>query len=682
MAVSSDRWIQWLARARPTLAGLAAVLAVLAIAIWADGYARSGYTVSWYARATDGARVETGRTTEHRVVIPNDHRPMSRYVENWRFDRLGIPVDVPPIDATLRTTLEVPAGGRYLHAHASGQVAMRVDGQPLDPESLVPAGTRRVEIDWSAPLDATAYFVLEWGPTPSAMERVPASSIRPADGPLPPMRRALWVAAILVTLLAFLAARRFVTSEGEARRKLVHAVLVVSLVATGVGFRLVDYDVMPDWRDNDDERFACWNGYSLLTEGRPRALTIWPADYAGMVDMQVLPYFGRIFHVISPYFEHPPLMHLLVGAAGVIGGAHEIREIRLSHARLVPIALVGINILLMIAIGRRLDRRSPAPYLGALLYAVLPWIVIQTRVIKEEDLLTTLGLGSIALFLRWRDEKRGRDLIFAAVLAALCPLTKVPGAAFVLALAVLVGREAGIRGVLRTLAIAAPIALLWPLYGAFYGWRVFSMTQAIQTSRMVHFNIFLRFFDDGMINHTLLGRGWLLFLWLATLGGLLRRSRAYVAVVGTPLFAYLAAIALGSGDWTYGWYVMPLLPWLCLAAGGFLHDAWRETDVVRGAILAFVLLFYTLNFTFSPEWIRSWLFHVEVRWLVTIVLLTSWGPFALATALPSVQTKWIARAAVAILVGIVVVQSALFVLRYDELAVLFGDFDRNRGFDR
>ena len=29
------------------------------------------------------------------------------------------------------------------------------------------------------------------------MERVPAQAIRPADGPFPPMRRALWIAALL-----------------------------------------------------------------------------------------------------------------------------------------------------------------------------------------------------------------------------------------------------------------------------------------------------------------------------------------------------------------------------------------------------------------------------------------------------------------------------------------------------
>lgn len=664
----------------PLIAALCA-LAVLGVAAWADGYVRHGYTASWYAHTPTGERIETARTTEHRVVIPNDHRPMARMIEGWNFRRLGIPADVPPIDATLRAVIRVPEGGRYLHTTATGTTHIRVDGTDTSDAMRVGPGFHRVEIDWQATLEPSSFFQLEWGPAPDATERVPREQMWPTDGDFPPMRRALWIATLVLAALVSFLAYRVTTTDGEARQRLVHGALVVALVCTGVGFRLVDYGVMPDWRDNDDERFACWNGYSLLTEGRPRALTIWPDQYVGLVQLTVHPYFGRVFHVISPYFEHPPLMHVLVGAVGVIGGAHEFREVRLSQARLVPIALCGITIALIIAIGRRIERRrSAAPYLGALLYAVLPWIVIQTRVIKEESLLTPLSVGTFYFFLRWKQDKRARDLVIAAVLAGLCPLAKVPGAGFILALAVLVMREAGPRVMIRQLLISAPIAALWPLFGLIYGWRTYAVTQAIQTQRMLHFNVFLRFFDDAMINTIIVGQGWLLFLWLGTIGAWTKRSRETIALLGTPLIAYLMSIGLGSGDWTYGWYITPMLPWICLGAGMFIVDAWRETDIVRGAILTVVLLFYTLNFAFSPEWIRAFLYHVETRWLVTSVLLLGWGPFAVATAMPSALSRNVARLAIVAILVVVVAQSALFVYRWDEFQQIFGSFDRNRHF--
>ena len=299
-----------------------AALGVLCVAAAADGFVRHGYSVSWYATSTRGERIETTRTTEHRVVIPNDHRPMARMVEGWNFARLGVPVDVPPIDATLRARLRVPAGGRYLHVTTTGETHIRVDGSDIDAQTLVGAGPHRVEIDWRTPIDPNTYFRLEWGPATDATEPVPREAISPADTVFPPMRLALWGCAWALAFFVFFVALRLPRTSELARQRWVHALLVLTLVCTGLGFRLIDYSVTPDWRDNDDERFACWNGYFLLTEGRPRALTIWPAEYVGLVDMSVHPYFGRVFHLITPYFEHPPLMHVLVGAACGVCARH------------------------------------------------------------------------------------------------------------------------------------------------------------------------------------------------------------------------------------------------------------------------------------------------------------------------------------------------------------------------
>ncbi len=667
------------------LAGL--VLAVLlAVAAYVDRFAQHGYSVSWYA-TREGERFETAHTTEHRVVFPNDHRPMSRYVENWDFGALGIPPELPPLDATLRAVVRVPAAGRHLHALVTGTAVVRVDGFVVTEETLVPGGFHHVEIDWRTHFDPVTYFQLEWGPSPVSFERVPTAAIWPLDGQFPPMRRWLWAIAVVVGSIFAYAALRIARAEGEARLPLVHATLVAALVLGGVGYRLVDYDVMPDWRDNSDEQLAAWNGYSLIETGRPRSWTLWPADYGGIVAMEVTQYFGRTFHVISPYFEHPPLMHLLVGAAGHLGGARQYREVRVGDIRLVPIALAALNLLLIVAVGRRLDRRRMdqgglGAYFGALLYAALPWIVIQTRVVKEEALLTTLSLACTWFFLRFRESQATRDLVLAAVLAGLATLTKVPGFVFVISLAILVYREAGPRKLGLTLAVALPISLLLFVYGAAYDFQLFVITQRIQTSRPVHFNIFLRFFDDGLINHNVVGRGWLLFLWLGTMASLHRRPVRDAAVIGVPLVAYLASIGLGSGTWTYGWYVTPLLPWLCLGAGFFLADLWTKPDIVRGAIFALVLVFYTLNFAVSPDWIQSVAFHSQVRALVTLALVVSVGPFALATAVPGPSSRVLARTALLLGLAVVLFVSGMFVLRYDEYATVFHDFDRNRLFDR
>jgi hypothetical protein len=172
-----ERW----QRAAPFVLAALTVALVLGVASYVDRFARHGYSASWYAQR-GGQRMETARTTEHRVVIPNDHRPMSRYMESWDFVQLGIPAELPPLDATFRTVLEVPSSGRYLHVLSTGESAIRVDGHPITGETRIGGGFHQVEIDWHTHFDAVTYFQLEWGPSSVAFERVPTAAIWPLDG--------------------------------------------------------------------------------------------------------------------------------------------------------------------------------------------------------------------------------------------------------------------------------------------------------------------------------------------------------------------------------------------------------------------------------------------------------------------------------------------------------------------
>lgn len=429
--------------------------------------------------------------------------------------------------------------------------------------------------------------------------------------------------------------------------------------------------------------------------GQDGGWTLWHDAYVAW-DVGTIteePYFYRRFHVVRPYFEHPPLLHVLVGAAGWLGGARAPFEVSLAGARLVPIALSVVVMTLMLAIGRRIDSGSPAPWLGTLLYATLPWIVLQTRVVKEEALVTPLGLGSVLAFLVWRDRVgatrdrlEARDtpppgatrwLVLASILAASATLAKVTGLAFSLGLAVLVVRIGRLRDVAVVLGAAVAALGLLALHGLVHGWDVFVFAQRLQTSRPVNFNVFLRFFADPQINHNVIGSGWLLFLWLAAMSAFFVRRRRDTEVLVVPLFAYLAAIALGSGTWSYGWYLTPLLPLLCLAAGRFLAELWREPELGRGAIFTLTLVFYSLNFAIGRGFFLAPEDPAAPRLLVTAALAVMLGPFALAQAF-----GWRGVGRVPIVAGLVVVLivSGAFVGAYDAYFVGYHDFDRDRSF--
>jgi 4-amino-4-deoxy-L-arabinose transferase-like glycosyltransferase len=681
--------------ARAVVAALAGALLWLGLAAAADVYLRHGWSATWYWTDADGERHAITRTTEHRVAFPNVHRPLARYVQGWPFERLPRPEERPDIDAELRARITIPEGApRYLAADALRQARIWVDGEPAEGRAIEP-GPHRLRVRWQGVAlthlrrqrrSDSARFELRWGPTERAAAPVPREALVPADGTWPPARVALpWVAALGAlgwALGLFFAVRPARPSVRGRRLAVVFTVLVVLL---GTGFRLWDYDVMPEFRENADELFATWNGWSLLAEGRTRGWSLWPHAYAGRVSVRQVRFFGEERPVISPYFEHPPLLHVLVGAAAHLGGAEHWLDAKLKHTRLVPIGLMALSLALMVAIGRRLFPRGPAPWLGAGLFAVLPTIVLQSRVIKEESLLVPLSLAAVWFFLRWRDDgKKLRHLVLAALCAGLATLAKVPAVVWVPALVMLVAAE---RGETKRAVLAAAVGLgaasLLLVFGAIVDWDVFLLTQAKQGRRPTHWNLFPRFFDATLINHNIVGRGWVLFSWLGFAASVFSRGWRQTAVLTVPLTAYLIAIAIGSGNWTFGWYILPLYPFLCLGAGDFLARLWARPTFLAGTLFVVLLVMYGLNFLLDPHWAKQPQAWPTLRRTVTLFTALAVAPYALAQVWRRSRfCVGLARFTTAAGLALVVVVSGWFVGRYDVIFESHADFDRDMYFHR
>ncbi len=681
-------------RRRAFLAGAVLALAWLAVCGAADVYVRHGWSARWYARH-EGERVLVDRTTEHRVAFPNAHRPLARYVQGWPFDRLPRPEALPAIDAELRATITVPPGPpRWLGAIAAGEAEVWVDDRPADDGPVEP-GEHAVRVRWQGRAGAqgrgssgagTVHFALGWGPGRSVLSPVPRDALVPAVGRWPGSRVALWWIAALGALAWALGGFFAWRPEGSlARARRVAALATALVVLIGTAYRAFDYDVMPEFRENADELFATWNGWSLLEDGSTRGWSLWPHAYGGRVRHSEVRFFGERRPIIEPYFEHPPLLHVLVGAAAHLGGAEHWLDAKLAHTRLVPIALSALALVLVVAVGRRLFPRSPAPWLGALLFAVVPTIALQTRVIKEEAILVPLVLGMMLFFLKWRDEgKRLRHLVLAAVCAGLAPLAKVPAVVWVPALVMLVAAE---RGETKRAAVAGAVGLavasLLLVFGALVDWDVFLFTQAQQGTRPTHWSLFPRFFDATLINHNLIGRGWILFLWIGFAASVFARGARDTAVITVPLATYLVAIAVGSGNWTFGWYIVPLYPLLCLGAGDFLARLYRRPTLLAGTLFVVLLVMYSLNFTLDPDWAKQPEAWPTLRRAVTLTVALSLAPYALVQVWrDSPFLVRLARTTTLLGLAAVVVVCGYFVASYDTVYETYRDFDRDTYFHR
>ncbi|MFK7987748.1 MAG: ArnT family glycosyltransferase [Sandaracinaceae bacterium] len=678
-------------RVAAVAAGAGMLLGVLCW-VGADRYTAHGWSATWY-QFVDGEREEITRTTEHRVSFPNVHRPLARIVQGWPHERLAIPTTLPVIDVMLRAVITVPESGpRHLAVESDGTPEVFVDGSPLT-DAPLSSGRHRVRIHWrSRPgphprrgprQHGPTHFTLLWG-TGTPVSAVPASALVPARGRWPGSRVAtawgMGLGTLLFAAWLFFALRPL---GSEVRRRRLAALLTGALVLLGTGYRAFDYDVMPEFRENADELFATWNGWSLLEDGTTRGWSLWAGSYGTRVRHQTIEFFGERRNVIEPYFEHPPLLHLLVGAAAHAGGAEHWSHARLRHTRLVPIALSALAMVLLVLVGRRLSPRGPAPYLAGLLYGAMPTIALQTRVIKEEALVVVLGLGMIWFFLRWRDDgKQTRDLVLAAVCAGLAPLAKVPAVVWIPALVMLVAAERGER---RRAWIAAGVAFatasLLLVYAAAIDWNVFLFTQARQAGRWSHFNIFTRFFDTPLINHNAVGRGFSLFLWVASAAHLFGRGRRDAAVLGVPLVTYLAAIGVGSASWTYGWYMVPVYPLLCLGAGGFLATLFRRPTLLAGFLFVVLLVMYSLTLAFSPDWFRHADHHGLVRRAVMLTVGLMLAPYALVQVWKDhLGLRRLAQVTTAVGLLAFTAVSARFVMQYDRTYEAYEDFDRDTGF--
>ncbi|MCA9576561.1 MAG: glycosyltransferase family 39 protein [Polyangiales bacterium] len=622
---------------------------------------------------------------EPRPLFETKHRINAILVQRWNFRAHPLPRGRVPYRVTLDGTIEVPAGARWtLRPRHTRRNALRVASEAVD----LDPGRHPLTLVLDAQFPDDAAIGLEFRDTTqpgSGYARVPVTALRPSH-PLPLTRSpalpwVLWGTALLVACGVLLGTR-----DPERFRRRAGLAALLAILAFGLGARLFDYAAMPEYGENPDELFATWNGFQLLTDGGTRGWSLWADVYGDRVAVEQVDYFGlNPFAVIRPYLEHPPLLHLLAGAAAKLGGARTYLEARLTYTRLVPIALYVPSLLLLVAIGRQLFPRSRTPYLAALLYSALPTLIVQQRVIKEEALLTPLALLGVYLFLRWQadDDRRERFIWAAAFVTGLGALAKVPGAFFLPPLVLLFFLHGGIRPAL--VACAGGVLGLLPLalYGAYVDWDLFVFSTAHQASgRPAHWNIFPRFFADGLINHNLVGHGQVLFAWLGYALGFGKLDDARRSVLSLPPLVYLAALALSSGNWTFGWYILPVMPYVCLGAGHFLDDLLERPNLFGGLLLVGLLVMYGFNFMHELPWAMEPAGWSVLRKIITPFLLFALVPFVVAEAWPSRWTTGWARVTTAAGLLALLVNSAYFVVHYDALYETHRDFDRRTHFDR
>jgi 4-amino-4-deoxy-L-arabinose transferase-like glycosyltransferase len=661
---------------------LSGALFVLALALTIDHFHfANGIAIEWRINSPSAeAPIALGTTVEHDVSIHTDHRPLTRYVELWRVAEHGMPRTRPRLDAVVHARLLVPRGpARGIEVRTPEDTRILIDGVDLNGARVAP-GWHDLDVHWTGVLsDRTAFeLVFEDGaPIPRSLLHVPG-------GDWPSSRGRFWGLAFLLSLLVSAMVQRAERAPTALlRRARMLAVATLAVVLLGTGLRAYQYDSEPHALENYDEYFNLWNGWSLIEDGTSRGWSAWPSAYrTAEPERESFRFWGTPLVVVSPYFENPPLMHVLVGLTCHLMGVQDYRDAHSDQGRLVSLALSALTIWLLILVTRRLVRAGPGPWFAGLLYAVIPTLVLQTRMIKEELVVIPLALGTLYFFLRWQEEgRRDRDLYLAACCAGIAVLAKVPGAILVPGLVMLLVARGDARAGLRAVGVSLLVGAL-PLMSIaiWQGLDVFLAASAAQsTGRGLHFNLYARFVDVFQVNGWLMGRGWLIFLWLAAMSTLYAWSPTRRAVIAIPLALYLTTIGVGAGNNTLGWYLLPIAAYLCIAAGAFLGDLYERPDLLRGAVFGLFLVMYTANFLTPTDMLadRSMMSHwIKPAVMLTVVALIA--PYCAVQVWPRLRP--LARGTFALSLTTFVVMAGYIVLSWEDLWPAFHNMDRTNAF--
>ena len=438
--------------------------------------------------------------------------------------------------------------------------------------------------------------------------------------------------------------------------------LVVAIFLVGVGLRAHRLGAFPEPNRTADEYAWTWAGMTLVAEGTPRAWSWLPAYGAALVHT----WRGNEYKIVRPWFDHPPLYPMYVGAFMHAAGTHDIWQVELATARRSTLVLFAASFFLGFLVMRRSADETHA-IVALAFFAVAPAAVWNGRLVMAEQLLLPLALaGWYALQrageadatrantrdgdARARSSRRGW-LVAVGVAAALLPLCKVAGLGFALFLfsAAVLRRD---RTLAAVVCLGAALGLAaWAAYGWHYGWTLFRAVLDNQSSRFSNFGgFFALVFNQRVVSQAF---NYLPFLLgFMTLVADLREGRH----VEMALFAVVYAVGIAFFlPWNeYGWYLIPLYPAMAFGLASFVVRAWRESSA--GALWAWLLFSGTYL-----AWIAADCELVEPHKLRYVYI-------AVAVLLPftALLTRRAPRVWRAILVGLVALQllgDALYAFR-------------------
>ena len=412
-------------------------------------------------------------------------------------------------------------------------------------------------------------------------------------------------------------------------KKWVASLILIGILLVGGLLRHHNLSVWPREGATFDEFAWTFQGVSILNSGVPIS---WSPHAAYTNKTEYFNPQGARFTLVKPYLEHPPLFGIVAGAFAKLQGIQTFDDVTIAKIR--PLALfMGLVSIFAVFLLASSVYGNGIGLIASGMYAILPTVVIGSRLVQNENFFIPLFLFALYFAYRYIESASKNkkliplNLIGTALICGLLPLAKMP---WITASIAVIGmfifskkwKAAGI-----VLGVTGAFLGAWLIYGYSMDATLFGNLWKLQLARYdMAFDSLFILFRDPITADRLLVDGWIYFGWAAIIWLSAKDVKKHLPII-FGFLAYFAVFVFAiPSEAMHGWYRFPFYPFLAIAIAVFFKEHFNKNYLATA--LSFVVIGLSM---FAGSWgkILGFSYPVFRTYLITVAI----------GALPALFTK-------------------------------------------
>ena len=362
------------------------------------------------------------------------------------------------------------------------------------------------------------------------------------------------------------------------------SLIIVLILLLGFFLRSNNLSTWPRQGATFDEYAWTWQGISLIKNHVPTSWSPHP-EYKNYKDVI---YQKTHFRIVTPFLEHPPVFGLVAGSFAILNGVQSIYDLHFYDIRPLALILGMLSLILLYLLVKEIYDKKTA-LVASLLYATVPTVVIGSRIVQNENFFIPLWLLSLFLISKFIKTKNPWLRNLAALICGLLILAKIPWVAGGISIVIIFLALKKYKDIVKFLAIAIPIGLLYFVYGFYFDRELFLSLLSLQAQRYdLTFNSIYALFQKPYLVDRFYTDGWIYFGWFSVVLLFLKDFKKNI-FVSAPILAYFLIFLSGIPDEAgHGWYRYPFYPFLIISTAIFLKDYFLKNWLLTFFFLVFV----------------------------------------------------------------------------------------------